>query len=327
MGKSKLQRRIWITWERQRRSIELAKALDSELFLFNYNGWLRYPKSILNTMWIMIKKKPTILFVQNPSMILAAIACLFGLVSKTFIVVDRHTTFWLSRKYRITPKYILLKVLHRFTIKFADLTIVTNKYLANIVRDLGGKSFVLQDKLPVLYKSKEIKLKGTNNLLMISSFGLDEPIEEVLKAMIYFERKDVFLYITGNYQNLDKNLYLSSPHNVIFTGYLPENDFMDLIFSVDAVIVLTTSEYVMLCGCYEAVSAEKPFITSNKIVLKEYFKGTIFTENSATEIAKSIDKIFKDIPKYQKRIKELKMNIIPSWNKLIKELNDLLEIN
>ena len=319
-----MQKRIWITWERQRRSIEMAKIFGCELFLFDYSDFLRYPKSIIGTIWVILKKNPNILFVQNPSMVLAAIACLYGTISKTLIVVDRHTTFRLSRKYKVTLKYLISKPLHKFSILLADVTIVTNNYLVDIVNGMGGKAFVLPDKLPDIKPSRKIELKGTKNLLLISSFGRDEPIGAALEAIKHFEDQNIFLYITGNFKKLEQNLYLSSPKNVIYTGFLPEEDFVNMIFSVDAVLVLTTSEYVMLCGCYEAVSAEKPLITSDKAVLKDYFKGAIFIDNSAQAISTGIAKVLQDTELYQYRIKELKGRIEPYWNELFVNINNHL---
>jgi glycosyltransferase involved in cell wall biosynthesis len=319
-----MQNRIWITWERQRRSVEMAKIFGCEFFLFDYSDFLRYPKSIIGTIWLLLKRKPNILFVQNPSMVLSSIACVYGMISNTLIVVDRHTTFRLSRKYKVTPKYLILKFLHKFTIFLADITIVTNKYIAEIVQGMGGKAFVLPDKLPSIHATKKMELKGIKNILLISSFGRDEPIGAVLEAIKDFQDQNIFLYITGNFKKLDKNLYLSSPENVIYTGFLPEEDFINMLCSVDAVLVLTTSEHVMLCGCYEAVSAEKPLITSDKAVLRDYFPGAIFIDNSPKEISEAINKIIKDSELYQSRIKQLKGRIEPYWNELFADLNNHL---
>ena len=110
------QKRVWFTWERQRRSIELAKTFRCKLFIIEYNGFKRYPLSILKTICILKKTKPDILFVQNPSMILATLACIYKLIYNTTVIVDRHSTFLLSernknRKY--APGIIIFKLLHR----------------------------------------------------------------------------------------------------------------------------------------------------------------------------------------------------------------------
>lgn len=310
-----MQKRIWITWERQRRSVELAKKFNCELFLIEYAGLLKYPKAIIKTLTILRSSRPNILFVQNPSMILAAFACIYKFVSKTTLIVDRHTTFLLTRKYMNTPKIIIFKLLHRFTIRHADLTIVTNDFLANLVSKLKGRPFVLPDKLPELSHSKELPLKGKRNILLISSFGMDEPIKEALESMRHLKQKDIFLYITGNYRKLDHSIYKEAPENVVFTDYLAEQDFSDMLFSVDAVMVLTTAEHCMLCGCYESVSAGKPLITSNKKVLREYFTCAVFVDNTPKDIADGIERVFDKLDILRQNVLKVKQELICEWEK------------
>ena len=70
-----LKKRIWISWETQRRSIELAKKINCELYIIEAKGVMRYPISIFKTLLIIFKTKSDVLFVQNPTMILATVAC------------------------------------------------------------------------------------------------------------------------------------------------------------------------------------------------------------------------------------------------------------
>jgi len=308
-----LEKRVWITWETQRRSIELAKKFRCELFVIEYKGILRYPKSIIKTLSLFGSTKPHIVFVQNPSMILATVACFYGFLKKIPLVVDRHTTFLLNKKYRNTPRLMLFKLLHRFTVQYADFTIVTNEFLANIVRQLKGRPFVLPDMIPRLLQTETVALKGKQNILLISSFGEDEPIEEVIEAMKQVNQEDTFLYITGNYKKLDELTYKAAPSNIVFTGFLGEEEFINILFSVDAVMVLTTADYTMLCGCYEAVSANKPLITSNKGVLTEYFEGAVFVDNSAKDICNAIREVIRNVDLYKDRISNLKERLDCEW--------------
>lgn len=315
-----MQKRVWITWERQRRSLELAKKLGCDLYVMEYTGLMKYPKAILKTFGILRSTKPDILFVQNPSMILAAFACIYKFASQTTLIVDRHTTFLLTRKYRNTPKIIIFKLLHRFTIRHADLTIVTNEFLAGLVRRLNGRPFILPDKLPDLPNEKKLTLQGRRTVLLISSFGIDEPVREAIEAMRSFHSNDVFLYITGNYRKLDASITSSAPSNVVFTGYLDERTFIDMIYSVDAVMALTTADYTMLCGCYEAVSAGKPLITSDKKVLKEYFTAALFVDNTPKGIAAGIERIIANPEIYRENVARSKQKMLVEWEKQFRRL-------
>lgn len=317
-----MKKRIWITWEYQRRSVELSKHFGCRLYVFEHEGLLvRYFKCIRDTILTLWRERPAVLYVQNPSMILAALGCLYQSLFGTPVVVDRHTTFLLSRKYRNTPQIILFKLLNLYTVRCAELTIVTNTYLAELVESLGGRSFVLPDKLPELNFTKKIALEGTSNLLMISSFGNDEPVEQVIKAMDKLQGEGVSIYITGNYRKKfsDSDIELW-PANVHCTGFLPEQDFFNYLYSVDAIMVLTTSDYCMLCGCYEAVSSKKPLITSDKDVLSDYFQGAVFVDNSESGIYNAIIEVLGDLGNYKDKIMLAHSNITSIWNAQAKKL-------
>jgi glycosyltransferase involved in cell wall biosynthesis len=321
-----LQKRIWITWETQRRSIELSKKFGCKFYLIEHTGSFRYPISILKTLAIIIRERPDVLFVQNPSMILALVACLCRKVWRYYLVVDRHTTFLLDKEYQKNLRLIMFKLFHRYTIKIADITIVTNNYLADLVKKLQGRPFVLPDIIPQLVGSRRINLKGKQNLLLISSFGIDEPIVEVLESMKPLAKDDIYLYITGNFKKLTDEVLRSAPPNIVFTGFLDEQDFVDMLFSVDSIMVLTTAESCMLCGCYEAVSVGKPLITSDKGVLRDYFKEAVFVDNTISGIREGVIKILKDLAYYQFRIQNLKGILIKQWEDQYAKLETKIKI-
>ncbi|MBL4903591.1 MAG: glycosyltransferase [Desulfocapsa sp.] len=260
-------------------------------------------------------------------MILATLACVYGKLTSTFIVVDRHTTFLLTRKYRNTPSILLFKFLHRFTLRYADLTIVTNDFLADIVRNYRGRAFVLPDKLPLLEFTEKENLKGDKNILLISSFGADEPIQEVLDAMRLLRTGNVCLYISGNNSKLNQAIRDSAPSNVIFTGFLSNKKFVNLLYSVDIVMALTTSNHCMLCGCYEAVSACKPLITSKKNELQDYFVEAEFVDNTSQHICKITQHVLDNLPKYKVRVAASKTRIDSAWNKQVVGFEDLLKMS
>jgi len=293
--------------------------------LFESSGILRYSKNIFNTVKVMCNHSTHTIFVQNPSMILATVVCLYKLISKKKIFVDRHSTFFLDRTNRYSVKSIIFRILHRFTIKNADLTIVTNQYLADIVQEMNGTAFILPDKLPEIYQTKNYDVDGQFNILLISSFGEDEPMEEVFRAMEKINHEKIKLYISGNYNKLSKALRLNVPASVVFTGYLDEEDYMNLLYSVDATIVLTTEDYCMLCGCYESVSACKPIITSKQSVLQDYFEGSIFVNNNGEDILNGINNMVDNYEFYIKNTIKLKFILENQWRCKFDELKSLLK--
>ena len=80
---------------------------------------------------------------------------------------------------------------------------------------------------------------------------------------------------------------------------------MALLRAADLVIVLTTSDHCMLCGCYEDVAAQKPQITSDKHEMRIYCAGADFIDNAPNEIARNIDRNLGDLPRYRARMRKL----------------------
>ena len=124
-------------------------------------------------------------------------------------------------------------------------------------------------------------------MAVISSFAYDEPLREVFEAAS--ELPNVYFYITGDKKNADKNLLIKKLDNVIMTGFLDYNCYVDLLQKVDVIMDLTTENTSLVAGAYEAATLEKPLITSDWIPLKRYFnKGTIYINNSTEEIKRAI---------------------------------------
>jgi hypothetical protein len=318
-----MENKIWITWETQRRSIELAKALGCRLYVFDIPGRLRYFISTFKTLSVLLLKSPDYLFIQNPSMFLATIACIYGSFSNTKIIVDRHSTFRINKPQSGSLSVKIFMHLHFFTLRSADLTIVTNTYLADLVHKANGHSFVLPDKLPSFAPSCNLSLKGKINILLISSFGKDEPIDEVIEAATHLS-KDFCIYITGNFRKkfTDSSLI---PENVVLTGFISNQDFINHLFACDIAMALTKSEYCMLCGCYEAISAKKPLITSNKSVLKNYFYKASFVDNTAESITYAINTVATNLEIAKDDSIIMKNEIERKWSNNFTELSKAVE--
>ena len=108
-------------------------------------------------------------------------------------------------------------------------------------------------------------------------------------------------------------------------AFMPNEAYQNMLRTVDAVIVLTDKEYCLVCGGYEAVSAEKPLILSDTNALREYFSsGTVFTANNAEAIVASIRQAIENRDVLKKEIRKLKTirNIEwrRSWENLMEKL-------
>ncbi len=309
---------IWVTWEHQRRNISLSERLNIKLYEFDLKGprCLRYPVLIFRTVYLLIIKRPRTLFVENPSIVLALLAVIYKKITRAKAVVDAHN----SVIDHLNSREPLLTNLTKYIIRNTDLTIVTNSNLKNEIEKYSGKGFVLPDPIPHFPKIEPIRLKGRYNILYISSFGEDEPIEEVIGAAKRLD-KNIFIYITGNYRRYLQKLPEKIPTNVIFTGYLPEEKYIQMLHSVDLIMDLTKSEDCLVCGMYEALAVEKSLILSDKKALRDYFNsGAVFTANTPSDIARSINTVLKKKKTICKEIAYIKTIKQKMWEADFKKL-------
>jgi glycosyltransferase involved in cell wall biosynthesis len=315
---------IWIAWEKHRRTSELAKALTKiKLFQFDFDApkLVRYFVLLIKTSITLLKEKPDIVFVQNPSLVLTFYMLIVCKILSLIIVVDAHnegikpfssTLNWLLPIYRLIQRY-------------ADLTIVTNHELAEEVAASGGTSFVLEDKIPEFHKPNLIPLKGKYNVVYICSFEKDEPYNEVIEAARLLN-PDIYVYITGNYKKAPPDFLDNTPLNVIFCGYLLESDYINLLYSCDVIMDLTLMENCLTCGAYEAIALGKRLVLSDTKALRRYFhKGVTCTKNFADNIADALSKTLSKKDKSQKDIIDLKKELILDWQIKFRHLNSVMD--
>jgi len=316
--------RIWITWEKHRRTIELASSLPGiRLFQFEFKGHrlIRYACLISETILIIFIIFPNLVIVQNPSLILSLFALFLSKIVGFKIVVDAHNEGLIpfhSRHNWLLPIYSFIQ-------KWADLTIVTNMGLAEKVLEKGGNPFILEDKIPHLANSRRVSLKGRHNLVLVCTFQKDEPYVETIEAASFID-PSVYLYVTGPYRRASQDIFLGAPPNVLFTGFVPDQEYIDLLFSCDAVIDLTLMKDCLVCGAYEAVALGKPMILSDTEALRGYFsRGAVYTKNEPREIANAITYALSNKERLKREISLLRAELELDWNQKFSKLVALLD--
>lgn len=276
-------RKIWITWERHRRSIILAEQFGAELFIFDdtfNNDFFRYIFLLYKTINLILRNRPDVVFCQNPSLVLTSALSIMKYIFDFILIVDRHSNFKFLTQNSRNIKWIIFHLLSDFTLKIADITIVTNFPLASIVEKKGGKVFVLPDKIPLFRKPNLMPvLEGSVNFLFICTFSKDEPVGLVLD--VFSVMPDAYhLYVTGNYNKFDNLRQYSMFNNIHFLGFLPDEEYISYLFGCNVIIVLTTEDMTLNCGSYESVAAEKVQIVYGSDVIKDYFNsGAVYLSN------------------------------------------------
>ena len=269
---------------------------------------MRYSVALFRTVLTFVRTKPSMIFAQNPSLLLALLAVNYGRAFGIPVVVDSHN----AGLFPSNGSNRLLTRVADHVIKRATLTLVTNDGLKKHVDQIGGTAFVLPDPLPIFdvaYQDRHVPLRGGYNVLFICTYAPDEPYLEVLKAARELN-DSVVIYMTGH----SKGRVSPIPKNVVLTGYLPDDEYIQLLHSVQIVIDLTSREDCLVCGAYEAVGAEKPLILSNTKALRDYFyKGALYVDNTSSDLVTKINESISKLDKLRDEVKELKNEIMGSW--------------
>lgn len=302
---------LWISWQEHRRTRGICDALHIPLIVLTSSKrrLFRYISLSIKTVKTILQKNPAVLIVQNPSIILTLISILLRKIFKYRVVVDAHNEAIEPYIFNIS----LFKKLSRYLILKSDLTIVTNKFLANKISDIGGVYFVLPDKIPKIKNFENNRIHKQFTLVLISTFTKDELFYEVIKACCENPVK-VELYVTGNYNQLPKSYIYSLPKNIHFTGFLPDQKYFSLLSAADAIIDLTKMRDCLVCGAYEGICFEKPLLLSDNRATRHYFKkGVMYTNGKSEDIMQKILIIKENLPLLSKEIIELKKELEKEW--------------
>jgi hypothetical protein len=274
-----------LTWADQRRTQELCVGLNLELIVMKtrWRGPLRYLILGSRTMMLLVRRRAKVVLVQNPSLILAALAVLLRSVLRYRLLVDAHNEA--VEPYINKQRWI--QALSRWVIRKADLTIVSNRQLALLVDGCGGRSFTLPDRVPIPPPVAKRRLEGHFNVVLIATHALDEPVAQIFEAV---RGADIQLYVTGNPRHLAPAVAAQAPPNVRFTGFLPDEEYWALLRSADGIIDLTLMDDCLVSGAYEALAVGTPMLLSRNQASVELFgEAATFTDNTAPDIRRALE--------------------------------------
>jgi glycosyltransferase involved in cell wall biosynthesis len=309
-----------LTWFEHRRTRELCAGLGIELLVLTtkLGGVLRYLVLAVRTLVQLVRRRPQVVLVQNPSLILSALVVAVRGVLGYRLIVDAHNEAvvpfinqqrWVAR-------------LSQWVIRRADLTIVSNRQLAERVLRQGGSPFTLPDRIPTPPPVPLRTLDGAFNVVLIATFAADEPVAEVLEAV---RGAELVLYVTGNQRKLDAALAAKAAANVRFTGFLGELDYWALLRSADAIVDLTLMEDCLVCGSYEGLALGKPMLLSNNSASMEMFGDcAVFTNNTAADIRRALERLRLEHVRLRAAAERKRGELAELWSRSARALGELL---
>lgn len=259
----------------------------------------------------LLRNSPQVLWVQlPPSPVLHIVLTYRALFNRRLkVIADVHNSLlrtpWLTFPGTVALlNRVDVVVVHNFKVR--DELAATGVELLQI--------FVLED-LPCDFKRPSPSVHPTPYVLFPCSFDSDEPVDVVIRTARSMPHVDFI--ITGNYEGkLSKALMESTPANILFTGFLHQQDFEDLLCHADAVLGLTTRDNVQLSVANEAVSASRPMALSNTPVLRSLFAdAAVFVDTLDPDSIKAgLARLLENADFYQNQSAVLKAKRIRRWH-------------
>ena len=230
---------------------------------------LRHLVQAVRTIWLLVRRRPRVLWVMAPPSDLVVIGLLWRLLSRGTLVVDAHSNAVVDAR---TGRRRTTRWLRR-----ADLVVVTTPRLARLLTADGVRARPLHDP-PLTLPPRPAR----GHVVMPASWYSDEPWQDVLAAAELLP--DVPFAVTGRPPER-----VAAPPNVRLTGYLPSAEYDELVASADVVLALTTREDTMQRAAYEAVAVGRPLVASGTDALREHLtQGTVFTAGGAADLARAV---------------------------------------
>jgi glycosyltransferase involved in cell wall biosynthesis len=307
-----------VTWFEHRRTRELCDALDLEVALIDTRrrGIARYLELTWRTLQLLRARRPRTLLVQNPSLILALLVVMLRGWFGFRLIVDAHN----EAVEPFINRGRLVRWITRFVLRKADVTIVSNRQLAQMVRAAGGRPFVLPDRVPTVAAPAQRHLPGAFRLVFICTYAPDEPVAEVVEAV---RGLDVTLFVTGRLRNCDPRVRAGAPANVSFTDFLSEESYWEYLAAADAIIDLTLMPNCLVCGSYEAAALGKPLLLSRNDAAVDLFgDGALYTTNDVTDLRRAISRLREDAAPLATRMRARRDQLRADWERSIANLAD-----
>lgn len=298
---------LFVSWIRfHGRSDDLARDLPARAEYItggSGNRIVRYVRQWRETRRLLKQTGADVVFVMQPP-VLALWAVIAAARKSTHVIADLHTGVFTDPKWSWAAKGTL-----RLLRKHSRAAIVTNESLASRCRSAGVDTYVLDDAVPRrvgtakdLLQTDALKILSADEYVLVPlAYAADEPLDEILEAAATDAgRTWVF---TGQAPD---HVRRKASTNVLFSGFVSNDDYNWLAANAGAILACTTEEDTMQRAGYEAVSWERPLVTSKTGVLVDYFgEAAVFAAPTAASLLDATRAAFEDRDALIGRIAEL----------------------
>ncbi len=314
--------KVFIAWRKvSRRTANLARELGLAVKLFSDRP--PYFKAYRETKRFLDSVRPRIVFVQLPQGPLLYVAAKMKEKLGYTLVADVHTAFIVYDGWK---GWVLNWPFKKYLDK-VDLVLVHNEPMLNLLStQLRERAMVLYDPMP--YSGAGIETSFGDYFVFPASWHEDEPIEFILDEYIK-SGTSYKIIITGRPKNKKVVRKYSANSKVVFSGYLPDRQYLDLLAKARCIIAATTREYTMLSAAWEALALNKPLAVSKTKTLYEILGSgpEYFTVGVHGSLARIFGKLHDEtyVSDLARRISILKQSLQEKTSIQFRRLKELLE--
>lgn len=278
---------LFFVWKKyQRRPEVLSPLLDTRLIFISHLFKSKYlrPIDYFIKLWVSIKeiwvRRPQFIVAQCPPTYSALPAWLTGVP----YIIDAHNPIFQVEMWQSIP-------LAQKLINSADAIIVHNSEMFALAKQKypNARLFNISDPIDVITSKRNSPLKPRQILVIASFDPWDEPVELIISVIKNLT--DYQFIVTADPGKLTTELRstLETLENVTLTGFLPVDDYHDVLCSSIAALVLTTSEGTQPSGACEALSSDTQLIISRTSLTETLFgEWATLVENSEIEVETAI---------------------------------------
>lgn len=317
---------IAIVWApHEARTASYARWLDAPLYNIHYlkarRPWLapfKYVLQGLKTWQVLITQRPRFVYVTNSPPVASLFVMAFCRVTATQYIMDTHPPTLFSKKWGWS------KPITRWLSRRAVMNVTDQERFADLFRSWGSRVMVLRN--PPKNIDRAALTNGTDeevSFVYVGTFGGDEPFDIILDAARRLPH--IRFYVLGDPSLARREWVQNAPENVVFTGYLLNDEYWNRLNRARAIIVLTIHQYSLLGGAMDGLYLEKPIIVSDQPALREHFpKGAVFIPNTGEGLCDGIQAMLAHEADYRRGMHELRQEMEAAWHDSFQQLKAII---
>ena len=273
------------------RADELASSIGAErisvTFLYGprYFAPLRYLVLFFRTLLILFRKRPRIVYAQNPPVFCPLTCLLYCDLTATRLVIDHHS-IWRVKTLGRGPVSRLIGMLEAIVARRAYANTAPHRFWAQQLAAVGAQRVIVVhdfvERNPRLRSETLRSEYSDGSLIAISSHG-GHPLERMEEEAVAVGRVEgVKLLITGPTAKLENRLSASTlPRNVRYLGFLERETYEQLKASSDMAINITDEPYTLSHVLLEFAASALPIISSRQEAVEDFFGDSLLYVGSS----------------------------------------------